>query len=65
MKPKLKIILDQVMGVNEAAVKWGLSPGTIKNKCADGEIIAKKIGKTWIIPTDHPNPKEANTVQES
>jgi excisionase family DNA binding protein len=41
--------LNQVIGVEEAAIILGLSPGTIKNKCAAGEIAAKKIGKTWVI----------------
>lgn len=41
--------LNQVIGVEEAAHILGLTAGTIKNKCAAGEIHAKKIGKTWII----------------
>jgi hypothetical protein len=39
-------ILENVIGVEEAAVTLNLSPGTVKNKCAAGEITAKKIGKT-------------------
>lgn len=42
-------MLDKIIGVEEAAKILGLSPGTIKNKCAAGEIPAKKIGKTWIL----------------
>src|SRR5699024_9507854 len=34
--------LNNVIGVNEAAEITGLSPGTIKNHCADGKIPAKK-----------------------
>ncbi|WP_240520139.1 MULTISPECIES: helix-turn-helix domain-containing protein [unclassified Bacillus (in: firmicutes)] len=41
--------LDNIIGVEEAAKILGLSPGTVKNKCAAGELPAKKIGKTWII----------------
>ena len=46
------------MGVEEASQLWGLSPGTIKNYCAQGKIEAKKIGKTWIILKDQPNPRK-------
>lgn len=41
--------LDLVIGVSEASVRWGLSPGYIKNLCSNGKISAKKIGKTWVI----------------
>jgi len=42
-------MLENIIGVEDAAKILGLSPGTIKNKCASGEIEAKKIGKTWVI----------------
>lgn len=48
--------LDNIIGVDEASKLWGLSPGTIKNYCADGKIIAKKIGKTWVIDKTQDNP---------
>ncbi|MCO7175570.1 helix-turn-helix domain-containing protein [Sporolactobacillus kofuensis] len=41
--------LDMLAGVDYAADILNLSPGTVKNKCASGEIPAKKIGKTWIM----------------
>jgi ribosomal protein L36 len=49
--------LDKIMGVEEASEIWVLSPGYIKNLCAEGKIISRKIGKTWIINKDQPNPK--------
>lgn len=49
--------LDNIMGVDEASEIWGLSPGYIKNLAAEGKINAKKIGKTWVIDKDQPNPK--------
>ena len=52
--------LNQLMGVEEAAELWGLAPGSIKNLCASGKVIAVKIGKTWVIPKNHPNPKILN-----
>jgi hypothetical protein len=50
--------LIAIMGVEEAAKKWGYAPGTIKNMCAEGKIQAKKIGKTWVISRCQPNPKK-------
>ncbi|MDR4163792.1 helix-turn-helix domain-containing protein [Bacillus paranthracis] len=41
--------LNNVIGVNEAASILNVSPGHVKNLCAQGKIVAKKIGKTWVI----------------
>jgi len=41
--------LSNLIGVEEAAKILGLSPGTVKNKCAAGELPAVKIGKTWVM----------------
>lgn len=51
--------LNNVVGVEDASKLWGLSPGTIKNYCAEGKIISKKIGNTWIIEKNQPNPSQA------
>jgi hypothetical protein len=50
-------ILDEIVGVEEASRLWHLSPGHIKNLCAQGKIKAKKIGKTWVLlkNQDHPS----------
>jgi hypothetical protein len=53
-------MLDNIIGVDEASKLWGLSPGTIKNYCASGKIIAKKIGKTWVILKEQPNPSKSS-----
>lgn len=50
--------INNVMGVEEAAELWNLAPGTIKNYCAEGKVIARKIGKTWIIDKNQPNPSQ-------
>ncbi|MDF9503753.1 helix-turn-helix domain-containing protein [Bacillus cereus] len=42
-------VLDNVIGVNDAHLISGLSPGHIKNLCAAGAIESKKIGGTWVI----------------
>lgn len=49
-------MLENVIGVEEAAKLWGLSPGYIKNLCADGKVKAKKIGKTWVIDKTQESP---------
>lgn len=41
--------LDDIIGVGEAAEILELTPGTIKNKCASGQLECKKIGNTWIL----------------
>lgn len=51
--------LDQIMGVEEAAERWGYSSaGTIKNMCAESKLKAVKIGKTWVLDINQPNPKQ-------
>lgn len=42
-------MLENIIGVEEAAEILNLSAGTVKNKCAAGELPSKKIGKTWIL----------------
>mgnify|MGYP001065299835 CR=1 FL=1 len=53
-------MLENIIGVEEASQIWGLSPGYIKNLCAEGKIIAKKIGKTWVIDKTQENPSQLN-----
>lgn len=50
--------LEQIMGVNAASELWGLSPGTIKNYCAEGKVKAVKIEGRWIIDKNQENPNQ-------
>ncbi|WP_457195885.1 hypothetical protein [Paenibacillus polymyxa] len=51
-------VLIRIMGVEGAAEKWkNISPGTVKNMCASGKVKAVKLGKTWVMDVDHPNPR--------
>lgn len=50
-------VLDKIMGVNEAAEKWGFSPDHVKKLCRDGDVYAVKIGKTWVIEKNQEKPK--------
>ncbi|MCY9066618.1 helix-turn-helix domain-containing protein [Bacillus inaquosorum] len=56
-------MLDKIIGVDEASKLWDLSPGYIKNLCAHGKLECKKIGKTWIILKDQPNPKNKTNTK--
>ncbi|WII36803.1 hypothetical protein [Paenibacillus thiaminolyticus] len=49
--------IDGVMGVAEGSRRWELSPGTLKNYCAKGIVIATKIGRDWAIEKNQPNPR--------
>ncbi|PFY35642.1 helix-turn-helix domain-containing protein [Bacillus toyonensis] len=45
----MNVFLHNVIGVHEAASFINVSPGYVKNLCAQEKIVAKKIGKTWVI----------------
>lgn len=45
----MNTFLHNVIDVHEAAYILKVSPGHIKNLCAQGKIVAKKIGNTWVI----------------
>jgi len=55
-------ILEQIMGVNEAAERWSLKPGYIKNLCASGKVRARKIDNRWIIDKNQPNPAQKASI---
>ncbi len=49
--------LEHIMGVKEAGEMWGLSADRVKGLCQSGEVIAKKVGNSWILDKNQPNPK--------
>ena len=55
---KQNAFFNRLVSAEEAAEKWGLSPGYVKNLAAEGKIAAKKAGKTWVIDGGQPNPKK-------
>ena len=57
-------ILDQIMGVREAADMWGLSPDRVKGLCQSGEVKARKIGNSWVLLKDQPNPKRRDHMRQ-
>lgn len=52
--------LDQIMSTTEAATLWGLSPDHVKLLCRTGKIKAKKIGNSYAIDKNQPNPKKSS-----
>jgi hypothetical protein len=51
-----KLEIEDVIGVEEASSKWLMSSGYIKNLCAKGRVISKKVGKTWVIDGTQQHP---------
>lgn len=53
------------MTVAEAAQKWGISPRSVRNYCAQGRIEgAFLLGKTWQIPVDAEKPRRMHTAEK-
>lgn len=50
-------VLDQIMGVKEAGEMWGLSADRVKGLCQSKEVKCKKIGNSWVLDKNQPNPK--------
>ncbi|MFB5678824.1 helix-turn-helix domain-containing protein [Paenibacillus terreus] len=57
-------VLNNIMGTEEAAEKWGLAQDYIKRLCREGKVSATLIGKTWVLDKNQPNPKKAGTKEE-
>ncbi|WP_179861529.1 hypothetical protein [Bacillus toyonensis] len=56
--------LDNIMGVKEAGEMWGLSADRVKGLCQSGEVIAKKVGNSWILDKNQPNPKGGRKMEK-
>lgn len=50
--------LEDIVDVYEAADIWGLSASHVKRLCRDGMVVSKKIGNSYAILKDQPNPKQ-------
>lgn len=51
-------MLNNIIGVDEAAKILKYSTGYVKNLCAKERIEAKKIGKTWVLDKTNLEVKE-------
>lgn len=52
-------VLSQIMGVREAAAKWGLQPDVVERLCREGSIRAVRLDGEegpWVLLKDQPNP---------
>jgi hypothetical protein len=56
--------LELIMGVQEASERWNLHPDHIKRLCERGVVQARKIGKTWVLLKDQPNPAKRKKATE-
>lgn len=52
--------LEQIMSTHEAAKLWGLSPDHVKLLCRNGKVKAKKIGNSYVIDKNQPNPSKSS-----
>lgn len=53
--------LKHIMGTEEASERWGLTQDHIKRLCRDGKVKAVRIGKTWVLDRNQPNPKTVDS----
>lgn len=49
---------NAIMDTKEASEQWGLSQDRIKHLCSQGKIEAVKVGNSWAIYRNQPNPKK-------
>lgn len=52
--------LEHIMDTKDAAKLWGLSPDHVKLLCRTGKVKAKKIGNSYAIDKNQPNPKKSS-----
>ncbi|MEW4425876.1 helix-turn-helix domain-containing protein [Paenibacillus pabuli] len=58
LRHKMDDLTNQLMSTEDASELWGLSQGYIKNLCNQGGVIAHKVGRSWLLLRDQPNPKQ-------
>ncbi|PFW65306.1 hypothetical protein COL20_01145 [Bacillus sp. AFS075034] len=56
--------LEHIMGVNEAGELWGLSADRVKGLCQTGAVSSVKIGNSWVLDKNQPNPKGGRRVKK-
>jgi hypothetical protein len=40
---------DEWVSVDEAAEILGVTPGTVRKRCATGSVVARKVGRNWVV----------------
>ncbi|WP_262767705.1 helix-turn-helix domain-containing protein [Bacillus wiedmannii] len=56
--------LEHIMGVKEAGELWGLSADRVKGLCQSNKVICKKIGNSWVLVKNQPNPKVTKKLDQ-
>lgn len=57
---KMNLELENIADIKQMSEIWGLSESRIKTMCQNGELKAKKLGTTWVVAKNQPNPKKYN-----
>ena len=55
--------LDDIMSPEEAGTLWGCTGDHVRHLCQDGAILAKKIGKQWVVQRSQPNPLQRKRLE--
>lgn len=50
---------DNLIDVNQAAKLWGFSADRVKRFCQDGEVVARRIARDWVIIKNQPSPERS------
>lgn len=59
---QIKDISKNYIKIDEAAVKWGVTPRRVQALCASGKIKgAVRLGRDWMIPKETPRPVDGRT----
>lgn len=54
----------EYISVSDASAKWNISHRRVQKLCSDNRIFgAKKIGKSWVIPSNIPKPVDGRTIR--
>ncbi len=54
---KEQLAIYNVMDIDEASELWGISKPHLKRLCVNDKIIARKVGRIWLIEKDQANPR--------
>ncbi|WP_276352110.1 helix-turn-helix domain-containing protein [Cohnella caldifontis] len=48
--------LNEIMSTEEASRLWGVHQDHVKRLCREGKVNCRKIGKTYVLERNQPNP---------
>lgn len=56
---------DDLLTVDQAAQRLGLSPATIRRQCAAGDLPSRKIGRSWFVDATALPPRRGRATRSS